>query len=128
MRLRVECTLFCNLKRRAWTHAVLVIGLYELLGNPTTSLIEPPRPSAVPVLIWIKSIINLTIGIVFLFRIFVAEIISVTITNKLWVLVPPMTRWYFLGVNYGRSDIFLVNYGRSMHVVSPQYSGFLLHK
>jgi hypothetical protein len=26
----------CNLKGRAQTHAVLVIGLYELLGNPTT--------------------------------------------------------------------------------------------
>jgi hypothetical protein len=26
------------------THAVLVIGLYELLGNPTTYLIEPPGP------------------------------------------------------------------------------------
>jgi hypothetical protein len=27
-----------------YTHAVLVIGLYELLGNPTTELIEPPGP------------------------------------------------------------------------------------
>ena len=27
---------FCNLQIRARTHAVLVIGLYELLGNPTT--------------------------------------------------------------------------------------------
>ena len=27
---------FCNLQRRVRTHAVLVIGLYELLGNPTT--------------------------------------------------------------------------------------------
>jgi hypothetical protein len=35
---------FCNLQRRARTHAVLVIGLYELLDNPTTQLIEPPRP------------------------------------------------------------------------------------
>jgi hypothetical protein len=35
LRLRVECTLFCNLQSRARTHAVLVIGLYELLGNPT---------------------------------------------------------------------------------------------
>jgi hypothetical protein len=35
LRLRVECTLFCNLHSRARTHAVLVIGLYELLGNPT---------------------------------------------------------------------------------------------
>jgi hypothetical protein len=26
------------------THAVLVIGLYELLDNPTTQLIEPPSP------------------------------------------------------------------------------------
>jgi hypothetical protein len=26
------------------THAVLVIGFYELLGNPTTYLIEPPGP------------------------------------------------------------------------------------
>ena len=37
--------LFCNLESRAGTHAVLVIGLYELLGNPTTPttyLIEPP--------------------------------------------------------------------------------------
>jgi hypothetical protein len=33
--LRVECTLFCNLQSRVRTHAVLVIGLYELLGNPT---------------------------------------------------------------------------------------------
>jgi hypothetical protein len=36
VRLRVECNLFCNLQSRARTHAVLVIGLYELLGNPTT--------------------------------------------------------------------------------------------
>ena len=36
LRLRVECTLFCNLQSRARTHAVLVIGLYEMLGNPTT--------------------------------------------------------------------------------------------
>ena len=36
LRLRVVCTLFCNLQSRARTHAVLVIGLYELLGNPTT--------------------------------------------------------------------------------------------
>jgi hypothetical protein len=35
--------LFCNLQRRARTHTVLVIGLYELLDNPTTQLIEPPR-------------------------------------------------------------------------------------
>jgi hypothetical protein len=35
---------FCNLQSRARTHAVLVIGLYELLGNPTTKLIEPPEP------------------------------------------------------------------------------------
>ena len=35
MRLWVECTLFCNLQSRARTHAVLVIGLYELL-DPTT--------------------------------------------------------------------------------------------
>jgi hypothetical protein len=27
---------FCNLQSRERTHAVLVIGLYELLGNPTT--------------------------------------------------------------------------------------------
>ena len=26
---------FCNLQNRARTYAVLVIGLYELLGNPT---------------------------------------------------------------------------------------------
>jgi hypothetical protein len=36
LRLRVECTLFCDLQSWARTHAVLVIGLYELLGNPTT--------------------------------------------------------------------------------------------
>ena len=36
LRLQVKCTLFCNLQSRARTHAVLVIGLYESLGNPTT--------------------------------------------------------------------------------------------
>jgi hypothetical protein len=35
---------FCNLQSRARTHVVLVIGLYELLGSPTTELIEPPGP------------------------------------------------------------------------------------
>ena len=40
----ITCTLFCNLQSRVRTHAVLVIGLYELIGNPTTSLIEPPGP------------------------------------------------------------------------------------
>ena len=29
-------TLFCNLQSQARTHTVLVMGLYELLGNPTT--------------------------------------------------------------------------------------------
>ena len=42
MRLRVECTLFCYLQTRARTHVVLVIGLYELLRNPSTWLIESP--------------------------------------------------------------------------------------
>jgi hypothetical protein len=36
LRLRVGCTLFCNLQSWVRTHAVLVIGLYELLSNPTT--------------------------------------------------------------------------------------------
>ena len=36
--------LFCNLQSRVRAHAVLVIGLYELLGNPTTQLIEPTGP------------------------------------------------------------------------------------
>ena len=36
LHLRVECTLFGNLQSRARTHAILVIGLYELLGHPTT--------------------------------------------------------------------------------------------
>jgi hypothetical protein len=35
---------FCNLQSRARTHAVLVIGLYELLGKPTTYLTEQPGP------------------------------------------------------------------------------------
>ena len=35
---------YCNLQSWARTHAVLVIGLYILLGNPTTYLIEPPGP------------------------------------------------------------------------------------
>ena len=34
---------FCNLQIQAWTHAVLVIGLYELLDS-TTNLIEQPGP------------------------------------------------------------------------------------
>ena len=36
LRMRVECTLFCNLQSWARTHGVLLIGLYELLGSPTT--------------------------------------------------------------------------------------------
>jgi hypothetical protein len=36
---------FCNLQSRVRTHAVLVIGSYELLGNPTIYVIEPPVSS-----------------------------------------------------------------------------------
>ena len=47
LRLRVEYTLFCNLQSRARIHAVMVIGLYELLGNPSSnylySLSHPDR-------------------------------------------------------------------------------------
>jgi hypothetical protein len=32
-----SASFFCNLQSRTRTDAVLVIGLYELLGNPTTS-------------------------------------------------------------------------------------------
>jgi hypothetical protein len=39
LRLRVECTLFCNLQSRARTQAVLVIGLCELLGNPKKNVL-----------------------------------------------------------------------------------------
>ena len=35
LRLRVECSLFCNLQNRARIHAALVIGLYELLDPAT---------------------------------------------------------------------------------------------
>jgi hypothetical protein len=35
LQLRVECIFICNLQSRARTHAILVIGLHELLGNPT---------------------------------------------------------------------------------------------
>ena len=34
---------FGNIQIRARTDAVLVIGMYELLGNPTTKLTETPR-------------------------------------------------------------------------------------
>ena len=44
LQLRVDCILFCNLQSRARSHVVLVIGLYELLGNPTIQLIEAPGP------------------------------------------------------------------------------------
>ena len=37
---------FCNLQCLVQTHAVLEIGLYDLLGNPTTYLTEPPGPSS----------------------------------------------------------------------------------
>ena len=33
---------FCILQSRVRTHTVLVVCLYELLGNPTTLHIEPP--------------------------------------------------------------------------------------
>jgi hypothetical protein len=38
LRLRVECTLFCNLQSRARTHAILVIGLFELFNIDLTKV------------------------------------------------------------------------------------------
>ena len=52
LRLQVECTFFCNLQSWARTHAVLVIGMYELLGNslshpcPHNSLSQPGPPNS----------------------------------------------------------------------------------
>jgi hypothetical protein len=39
LRLRVECTLFCNLQSRAQAHALLVMGLYELLDPMTAEIL-----------------------------------------------------------------------------------------
>jgi hypothetical protein len=39
LRLRVECTFFCNLQSRARTHVVLVIGFNELLGHPQRNIV-----------------------------------------------------------------------------------------
>jgi hypothetical protein len=36
LRLRVECTLFCNLQNRARTHVILVIRLYEVIQLPNS--------------------------------------------------------------------------------------------
>jgi hypothetical protein len=36
LKISFEYTILCKLQSRARTHAVMVIGLYELLGNPTT--------------------------------------------------------------------------------------------
>jgi hypothetical protein len=47
-RLRVECILFCNLQSQARTHAILAIGLYELLGNPTTLPLFCACPKSAP--------------------------------------------------------------------------------
>ena len=44
LRLPVESTLCCYLQSWARTLAILVIGMYELLGNRTTKRIEPPGP------------------------------------------------------------------------------------
>ena len=44
LRLQVECTIFCNLQSQARTHEVLVIGLYELLGNPIPNSLSHPDP------------------------------------------------------------------------------------
>ena len=37
--------LFCNIQSRARTHAVLVIGLYELLGNQLPNSLSHPDPA-----------------------------------------------------------------------------------
>ena len=56
LRLRVVCTLFCNLQSRVRTHALLVIGLHELLDQRSNSLSH-----TVPLIhIW-KAIYNGTI-------------------------------------------------------------------
>jgi hypothetical protein len=55
--LRSRMRPFCILQSRERTHAVLVIGLYDLLGNPTTctKLIEPPGPFNCLLLLYCKS-------------------------------------------------------------------------
>jgi hypothetical protein len=47
---------FCNSQSRATTHAVLVIGLYELLGNPTTYVVEWSRALDVRLSEWCCSV------------------------------------------------------------------------
>jgi hypothetical protein len=78
LRLRVECTLFCNLPSRVRTHAVLVIGLYELLGNPTTYVIEPPGISEISVIQVISEIMAIHV----ISEIFVIHVISEIYFNK----------------------------------------------
>jgi hypothetical protein len=56
LRMRVEYT-FCNLQSLAGTHAVLVIGLYELLGNPITYSLSYPGPEFIGLLVCLKQYI-----------------------------------------------------------------------
>ena len=44
---RTEPPTMCNLQSRARTHAVLVIGLHELLGNQTTESLSHLGPGII---------------------------------------------------------------------------------
>jgi hypothetical protein len=52
LRLRVECTLFCNLQNRERTHAVLMIGLYEFeLSRSASSTTKTGRHDIAEILL-----------------------------------------------------------------------------
>jgi hypothetical protein len=52
LRLRVECTLSCNLQNRARTHAVLVIGLYESVARRVTTVEQELLTSVIDMFIY----------------------------------------------------------------------------
>jgi hypothetical protein len=70
---------FCSLQGWARTHTVLVVGLYELLGNPTTKLIEPLQESELNVSFFDFSIVfwYCSDSVVFLFFIGVIVVVIV---------------------------------------------------
>jgi hypothetical protein len=64
---------FRNLQSQGRTHSVLLIGLYELLGKPTTLLIEPSVP---PMTLWVRWTENHTDEVLIVFSTFYYVLIT----------------------------------------------------
>jgi hypothetical protein len=98
LRLRVECTLFCNLQSRVWTHTVLVIGLeissvyiFYLMSINYTHYMFVRNELCIHILLDVNQLYTLYGGLLEISSVYIFYLMSSSKVKKLCIVLNHLT-------------------------------------